>query len=564
MSDTAPGPEPAPAPADSIPPVTNQEQPAPAEQPVQNGIAPAVSAAPSQPVSAPSNISPPPPPPPAPTSASHPQPAQSAPVPSSLQQQPQPQPQPQPHPQPQPQQQPQHIPDQQLKELLQQGIQHSTQPTLPQAPAPAPQQPQQQVPQQPLQAVPQASLQSTFQQAPQPIAQHPPPQVPHQTPQQAPQPAPQQPLQQQQQQPVNATPPVQFVQSHPPATTQPPADVSSLPAIPENHAFTQAPPQQPQMPVAFNSVMTMQGPTIAQYYPDMSGRVSSPDGYDLIDSSRLGRTKKDVKRRTKTGCLTCRKRRIKVRHVPSAHTAFLQIRKRNRISSRVAVFPEAMYIFVFLGSPQRGYRRTRLELSLSEAPDHPSSTRIGPSHHHCGRVCDAIQSFTFQSSCYFDYSPCVCGFSALISLYFLVQCDERHPVCRNCEKSKRDCLGYDPIFKNQPGQSPIQPAPSQQPSLLVAPQNPSVAAPQPLPPQNHSQHQVAPGAPAYSPPSQPAIVPAPAPAEQPYDFSAPPVPSTEGATPAPTVASQNTTEHFISTDPMANAMEGADKLQCMS
>lgn len=39
------------------------------------------------------------------------------------------------------------------------------------------------------------------------------------------------------------------------------------------------------------------------------------------------------------------------------------------------------------------------------------------------------------------------------------QCDEGHPSCRNCQKSKRECLGYDPIFKPQPGPAPIQPAP---------------------------------------------------------------------------------------------------------
>ena len=43
------------------------------------------------------------------------------------------------------------------------------------------------------------------------------------------------------------------------------------------------------------------------------------------------------------------------------------------------------------------------------------------------------------------------------------QCDEAHPACRNCQKSKRECLGYDPIFKQQPGPSPIQPAPSSAP-----------------------------------------------------------------------------------------------------
>jgi hypothetical protein len=34
------------------------------------------------------------------------------------------------------------------------------------------------------------------------------------------------------------------------------------------------------------------------------------------------------------------------------------------------------------------------------------------------------------------------------------------PTCRNCLKSKRECLGYDPIFKQQPSPANIQPAPS--------------------------------------------------------------------------------------------------------
>ncbi|RPA99376.1 hypothetical protein L873DRAFT_1684167 [Choiromyces venosus 120613-1] len=41
-----------------------------------------------------------------------------------------------------------------------------------------------------------------------------------------------------------------------------------------------------------------------------------------------------------------------------------------------------------------------------------------------------------------------------------IKCDEAHPSCKNCAKSKRDCLGYDPIFKAQPGPAAIQPAPS--------------------------------------------------------------------------------------------------------
>ncbi|RYO93200.1 hypothetical protein DL764_008018 [Monosporascus ibericus] len=39
-------------------------------------------------------------------------------------------------------------------------------------------------------------------------------------------------------------------------------------------------------------------------------------------------------------------------------------------------------------------------------------------------------------------------------------CDETHPVCKNCQKSKRECLGYDPIFKQQQHPSNIQPAPN--------------------------------------------------------------------------------------------------------
>ncbi|UKZ77570.1 hypothetical protein TrVFT333_005294 [Trichoderma virens FT-333] len=40
-------------------------------------------------------------------------------------------------------------------------------------------------------------------------------------------------------------------------------------------------------------------------------------------------------------------------------------------------------------------------------------------------------------------------------------CDETHPTCNNCRKSKRECLGYDPIFRQQggtPTSSSVQPA----------------------------------------------------------------------------------------------------------
>ncbi|KAH7039601.1 uncharacterized protein B0I36DRAFT_345 [Microdochium trichocladiopsis] len=43
-----------------------------------------------------------------------------------------------------------------------------------------------------------------------------------------------------------------------------------------------------------------------------------------------------------------------------------------------------------------------------------------------------------------------------------IKCDETHPTCKNCQKSKRECLGYDPIFKQQQQHPPtnIQPAPN--------------------------------------------------------------------------------------------------------
>jgi white-opaque regulator 2 len=59
------------------------------------------------------------------------------------------------------------------------------------------------------------------------------------------------------------------------------------------------------------------------------------------------------------------------------------------------------------------------------------------------------------------------------------QCDEQHPICKNCQKSKRECLGYDPIFKQQQ-QHPtsIQPAPNHPAPPASVPSN----GPAPPPP----------------------------------------------------------------------------------
>ncbi|KAL2018303.1 hypothetical protein VTK56DRAFT_966 [Thermocarpiscus australiensis] len=58
-----------------------------------------------------------------------------------------------------------------------------------------------------------------------------------------------------------------------------------------------------------------------------------------------------------------------------------------------------------------------------------------------------------------------------------IKCDEAHPTCNNCKKSKRECLGYDPIFRQQHGPAVIQPAPSSRPPAPT----PGTAAAAPAP-----------------------------------------------------------------------------------
>lgn len=79
------------------------------------------------------------------------------------------------------------------------------------------------------------------------------------------------------------------------------------------------------------------------------------------------------------------------------------------------------------------------------------------------------------------------------------KCDEGHPVCRNCVKSKRECLGYDPVFRPQAtAPSAIQPAPNPPPSLVVKPQG--------APPQSSLAYPSAP--PGYMPASSQPFAPA--------------------------------------------------------
>ncbi|KAL5396520.1 hypothetical protein PMIN02_003128 [Paraphaeosphaeria minitans] len=124
-----------------------------------------------------------------------------------------------------------------------------------------------------------------------------------------------------------------------------------------------------------------------------------------------------------------------------------------------------------------------------------------------------------------------------------IKCDEAHPVCRNCQKSKRECLGYDPIFKQQPGPANLQPAP------------------------NTTQHQ--PSVPATSPPASASSQYSP---QVPQGYAPA---STVGYAPAASTASSTPSHHdnfnnsaidpaLAATDPAMNgqpAYNGAHALQ---
>ena len=129
-----------------------------------------------------------------------------------------------------------------------------------------------------------------------------------------------------------------------------------LPPIRSAEGATQA-PQVPQLQSSQQLQQQQHGhvPTHPQYYPvppqpyppqpgDMMryGGIPIPPADSRIMSG--GRHKREIKRRTKTGCLTCRKRRIKVRIHPAllpqcvaccAHPSLLHHRRRDRGCQRV-------------------------------------------------------------------------------------------------------------------------------------------------------------------------------------------------------------------------------------
>ena len=94
----------------------------------------------------------------------------------------------------------------------------------------------------------------------------------------------------------------------------------SLPSIRSIDGISQPQHQQPQQsgqPPPMGSAMP---PNMNQYYgqgqyPPPTSDPNAPVRYPIPPDGRQmsgGRHKKEIKRRTKTGCLTCRKRRIKV------------------------------------------------------------------------------------------------------------------------------------------------------------------------------------------------------------------------------------------------------------
>jgi hypothetical protein len=59
-----------------------------------------------------------------------------------------------------------------------------------------------------------------------------------------------------------------------------------------------------------------------------------------------------------------------------------------------------------------------------------------------------------------------------------IKCDESLPICKNCTKSRRNCLGY-PVFKTQTGQPSLQPAtPTTRPYSRSPPNVPDSSATQ--------------------------------------------------------------------------------------
>lgn len=99
-----------------------------------------------------------------------------------------------------------------------------------------------------------------------------------------------------------------------PLPPPPPAAPRVLPPLPYPYAARHAPPPPPPPPITHEYLHSRPlYPGMSAAYHPMPARMPLPSSTDpsLIVAPTRHKTK-EVKRRTKTGCLTCRKRRIKV------------------------------------------------------------------------------------------------------------------------------------------------------------------------------------------------------------------------------------------------------------
>jgi hypothetical protein len=134
-----------------------------------------------------------------------------------------------------------------------------------------------------------------------------------------------------------------------------------------------------------------------------------------------------------------------------------------------------------------------------------------------------------------------------------LQCDEQHPICRNCQKSKRDCLGYDPIFKQQSAPQALQPAPGG--STTSASPSPSTATSgaTPFSPAQPSYHPPPPQSTTYPPFPKHAPPPSPTQRKPPYETNA----AIDPALASSAKAEQNLPEQNNTLAPLAISMESA-------
>ncbi|XEU97856.1 hypothetical protein FSHL1_003142 [Fusarium sambucinum] len=246
--------------------------------------------------------------------------------------------------------------------------------------------------------------------------------------------------------------------SYPAVTSQPaeayrpsPMPIGSNMSLPSMRTIENphGPPVSSPQGMPMNMPMA-QVPGGVQYYQHQ-GMPMAP-GYGLSDPMAryaiphdprlMGRgPKKEIKRRTKTGCLTCRKRRIKVSRdfvlfIPRAACGF-NVRNGKRCYERTNLGRKGLQVRARAGEPELGRPDRHGVSCLRLSADFSFGRSYKRSEQHSGSRSAA---------------------QLLISL-----CDETHPTCNNCKKSKRECLGYDPIFRQQAGGQPsnIQPAPSQ-------------------------------------------------------------------------------------------------------